>query len=295
MPEETATAEAPPQEPPAPVPAPEAAPAPSAEAAPAFTSEAAPETSETPSAEPVAEPTVEPPPWAQLTEASEVLGHESFAEPLAERDQATYNRVKDQMQPLLQQQSAALTNIDQSMKAMRTNVEDMVEEGILDEKAARRLRAEAPELFKDLNLHHQTIGRNAGKEDAITVLLQQAGASMPALTGRLENALTKGNPDPTLVDDVLSALTSAAVTKAREKWVKDEQALVGKNVRAEAQDAARKAANPDPVAEPTGGAGGGGGGTSWRTKMEARGLHVQNKITNTEMKRINADPTIPEM
>jgi hypothetical protein len=39
----------------------------------------------------------------------------------------------------------------------------------------------------------------------------------------------------------------------------------------------------------------GAASTSWSTKMEARALHVQNKITNAEMKRINADPSVPEM
>lgn len=44
----------------------------------------------------------------------------------------------------------------------------------------------------------------------------------------------------------------------------------------------------------TEGSGGGGGGKGWRTRTEARALHVQNKITSSEMRRINADPTIPE-
>ena len=34
---------------------------------------------------------------------------------------------------------------------------------------------------------------------------------------------------------------------------------------------------------------------TYGTKMEARTLHVQGKITNAEMKRINADPSTPEM
>lgn len=32
----------------------------------------------------------------------------------------------------------------------------------------------------------------------------------------------------------------------------------------------------------------------WHTKTEARNLHVQDKISNAEMRRINSDPTIPE-
>lgn len=34
--------------------------------------------------------------------------------------------------------------------------------------------------------------------------------------------------------------------------------------------------------------------TTYSTKMEARTLHVQGKLTNAQMRAINADPTIPE-
>lgn len=38
----------------------------------------------------------------------------------------------------------------------------------------------------------------------------------------------------------------------------------------------------------------GSAGASYSTKEEARTLHAQGKISNTEMRRVNADPTIPE-
>jgi hypothetical protein len=59
----------------------------------------------------------------------------------------------------------------------------------------------------------------------------------------------------------------------------------------EDKDRERQAAAPPAKTAGAGGAGGKG----WRTKTEARTLHVQDKITTAEMKRINADPTIPEM
>lgn len=40
--------------------------------------------------------------------------------------------------------------------------------------------------------------------------------------------------------------------------------------------------------------GGGGGGTGYKTKAEARVLHIAKKITNAQMRVINDDPTIPE-
>ena len=39
---------------------------------------------------------------------------------------------------------------------------------------------------------------------------------------------------------------------------------------------------------------GSAGGGGYRTKAEARALHVQNKISNTEMRAINRDPSIPD-
>ena len=50
-----------------------------------------------------------------------------------------------------------------------------------------------------------------------------------------------------------------------------------------------------PPATPSGGGGGGAGSTKYRTKTAARALHVQNKITSDEMRRVNADPSIPEI
>ena len=35
-------------------------------------------------------------------------------------------------------------------------------------------------------------------------------------------------------------------------------------------------------------------GSSWKTKAEARALHVQGKLSSQEMKRIEADPSIPQ-
>jgi hypothetical protein len=126
------------------------------------------------------------------------------------------------MQPHLQRTSQSLSNIDTSMKAMRTQMADMVEDGVLDEKAARRLRDEAPQLFQDYNAYLQNVGRTGGQLDAVDALLNAAGANMPEARTRLEHAKT--------VDD---------------------------NAVARAKAELRKEQNPEPPAEPTGGAGGG--------------------------------------
>jgi uncharacterized protein YhaN len=176
---------------------------------------------------------------------------------LAERDKATYNTVKGQMQPHLQRTSQSLSNIDTSMKAMRTQMADMVEDGVLDEKAARRLRDEAPQLFQDYNAYLQNVGRTGGQLDAVDALLNAAGANMPEARTRLEAILNEGNVDPTFADDVAEAIGKAAVAKAREKWEKEHAKTVDDNAVARAKAELRKEQNPEPPAEPTGGAGGG--------------------------------------
>ena len=60
------------------------------------------------------------------------------------------------------------------------------------------------------------------------------------------------------------------------------------NADAEARAKARGAKPPVPTG------GGGAGATTYRTKTEARNLHAQNKISNEEMRRVRADPNIPE-
>jgi uncharacterized protein YhaN len=161
------------------------------------------------------------------------------------------------MQPHLQRTSQSLSNIDTSMKAMRTQVADMVEDGVLDEKAARRLRDEAPQLFQDYNAYLQNVGRTGGQLDAVDALLNAAGANMPEARTRLEAILNEGNVDPTFADDVAEAIGKAAVAKAREKWEKEHAKTVDDNAVARAKAELRKEQNPEPPAEPTGGAGGG--------------------------------------
>ena len=279
----TLTPEAPPS--PSPSPAPEPAPSPveTAEAAPA------------PVAEPVAEsgePAPEPTAWAGLQTKEEVFEH--FAGDLEERDQVTYTRLKDQMQPHVQRRSSAMTNIEQRITELRNSVTEQVEDGGLDEKAARRLRTDAPQLFKDFNAEITQMGRTEGLMGAVSELLTQAGATMPRANERMSAILNEGMTDPTFVEDVVGAISKAAVAKAREKWDKDERTLVGKNIRDEATAAARTAENPEPLAVPTGATGGGGAGATFKTKAEAATLHVAGKITNARMKQINSDPTIPE-
>jgi len=89
--------------------------------------------------------------------------------------------------------------------------------------------------------------------------------------------------------DLIAARVKVGVEREREKWEKDG---IEKGRKAALEDiAARERGDPNnnPDLAPKS-----AGATGWRTKAEARALHVQNKITNEEMKRIRSDPNIPE-
>jgi hypothetical protein len=75
---------------------------------------------------------------------------------------------------------------------------------------------------------------------------------------------------------------------------KERRDKLEREVTGAAGRAAERGKKPPPAAPSGAGAGGTGGG-GYKTKAEARTLHVQNKISNADMRRINADPSIPEM
>ena len=106
-------------------------------------------------------------------------------------------------------------------------------------------------------------------------------------TNRIALAL-RGVKDDKLVADFVTRITQRAEKAARDKGFGEGGAAEAK-AQAEKVKVETRAAEGPNTAPAT--AGGGGG---WRTKQEARALHVQRKITSAEMRRINTDPTIPE-
>jgi hypothetical protein len=84
--------------------------------------------------------------------------------------------------------------------------------------------------------------------------------------------------------------------KERDKLLRPSiREEVERDVRAQVEEEARAKAREVKGNPPVPAGGGGGGGSGYRTKTEARTLHVQNKISHSEMRRINSDPSIPEM
>lgn len=78
----------------------------------------------------------------------------------------------------------------------------------------------------------------------------------------------------------------------REDERKNVEKMVGERQKEEARAAQRNGKAPPAK---TAGVGSRSNAVRWTTKMEARSLHVQGKLTNAEMKAINADPSVPEM
>jgi len=102
---------------------------------------------------------------------------------------------------------------------------------------------------------------------------------------------TRHQIDDKFYADLRKPLAGAEVKTAldaeRKKMEKEIREQVEEELRAKGRETK---GNP---AVPAGG-GGGGGGVTYRTKTEARTLHIQKKISHAEMRRINADPSIPE-
>ena len=89
--------------------------------------------------------------------------------------------------------------------------------------------------------------------------------------------------------EVMTALAEAKATKLLEKWKGEEMA---EELDARDAEAKARARGEIPGPGPTGGKA--TGKPTFRTKLEARTLHVQGQISNAEMRRIDADPNIPE-
>lgn len=233
--------------------------------------------------------------WASFENAQAALDHPDVVPHLEERDRAAHERaysdVQSRMQPILQKNEAHLASIDKGMTGFMNAFNDAVDEGTLDEKTVGKLFRNHADALAGINGQARTMGHEGGVNAALAGLLQQAGASdkIAAFQDRIRKT-RDGLSDPTLVEDALKAMVSDEVAKAKERWEKDEGKLVRERVEAQVRNE-KRLEQPAP-AEPKGGSAGGGKG--WKTKAEAATLHVAGKITNTEMRRINSDPTIPE-
>ena len=127
------------------------------------------------------------------------------------------------------------------------------------------------------------IARGQANRDAATFRQTFLGGLRPRERDEMERFIGAAKD----WDSVLKQYVKLHEPKMRERIEGEIRERVEAELRAE-----KRAADGEPVA-PAGG--GGGGAVTYRTKAEARNLHATGKINNEEMRRVRADPTIPDM
>lgn len=271
------------------------------------------------------EPTEPAPPWgaqfAEVADGEALLGHEALTETLKARDEESEVRQYDlakshlqeshnrQLQTTAQQAEAstAVGQLARSMEALTANLNEVSLAGgatVAEVKEARALAFDQlstvlnsnPEWAKVFNDARYNMGLGEGKGKVWNGLRAQLPAKaqqdVDIALGKLNDRLNRGaiDLDAYTVESsklMSKALSDGAITSHSKELDKKAREVA----KAEAAAKAREEKGPHAVV-PSGGGGGGGG--SYRTKAEARTLHVQNKISSNEMRRVNADPSIPE-
>lgn len=260
-------------------------------------------------AEPQPEPAAEQPaegeeaeqeptaPWANvasddidgLFEVEDVKAHHERG--VQEAHDTAYQELQGHMQPLLQGNKQALDRIGAASETILTTLNRAVEDQVLDKRTVEDLLRTNRDVFAALNKTYQTTGFWEGVRQYVNGVANAADDPNIATTflPRVER-MESGVPDPTLIADLVKKVSNKARQEGEgigyKKGLKE-----GKTAQA-AQTKAQTDKNEGPNLAPTKPGGSGGG---YRTKAEARTLHAQNKISNEEMRRVKADPNIPEM
>ena len=164
----------------------------------------------------------------------------------------------------------------------------------------KALRTRLVKELKDFLTEEHADGlRLAGYEAAETTKVREQGAVYNSLLAHVPkaqetaflaelDAIAKANNGFMPYKDVFAAYNAKIRDEGTEKGDKAgflRGFIAGRAQAENNKSSAQSGQNVNGIA---------GGGTSWRTKAEAATLHVQGKITNAQMRQINADPSIPE-
>ena len=196
-----------------------------------------------------------------------------------------YRKLQSAIQPSIDQWAQNSGAIRQNIEQIGSSIQQAVADGTLDANAAAKvLGAYNPQIyFEGAYWLLGKLGETVEDESFANEFL-----------GKI-NLMAQGRPNPDFASDLLKRLVEPTIESGYVSRAKYEADL--KKAATEARQAAlnevatkeraKPENNPD-LAPKAPGVGG------WRTKAEARALHVQRKITSAEMRRINTDPTIPE-
>ena len=212
----------------------------------------------------------------------------------------------EQTLPLKRQLEEATRLLDENTRAndpIRTEIELLKQEGKYEE--ALRL-AEEQQALAVRESAAETRGRqDAGREILERVSKNPAFADLATEDWRTvyANAATeakKQGRDYIMVDEYVAEASRVLRGKERVAVAKEQddglQQKINEGVEAALKERGIEKREDEGGGETIEGGGGGGGRTpSYRTKTEARALHVQKKISNDEMRRVNANSSIPEM
>lgn len=233
--------------------------------APSRDADPAPPDGGKPAGEPADDGAAPPPAWAALTTEQEVFDHESLQSLHEERDAASIKKgraeAQGRMQPEIQRQAHLLNGIDQATSELSGALLEL-RDAANDNEGPVSLK----ELDKLLTKHGATVDTLggidrqrfavAGWSGIISDLGKEAGVDDLAerFSERLAGLMQRV-PDPTLIPDILEALTGAAVKAAlttdRPKTAKQTR----ENYDTELRQLERNGTKPP--AKPTGSAGGG--------------------------------------
>jgi hypothetical protein len=262
--------------------------------------------------------------WSGIEKEGDLREHENVRawrqEDAESARQETIRNIHGQMQSRLDRRNGHLADIDQTLGSfwgswfeLKQSIESGISEGTISSQDIKSLNdtlTKHDAAFQALARIHLV----QGQQEAIMGYRAQSGDVVPGVIDglfgedskaaddwklKVRNILDFKSPNGIFLpfagsffDDLRQALTASAVKQA----LAEEEPKMEKRIREQlkVEAAARDKGNSPPPAEPKGGSGGGGTG-GYRTKAEARTLHVQGKISHGDMRRINADPTIPEM
>ena len=262
--------------------------------------EEAPKSQETPADAPPEPGAEQPPeggepgaesPYAKLSD-DEIWDHDTFKPRREEADVAAEKRgrvaVQERVQGHVRRHSGQLESIDGKLESFTESWNDLVQGGTIDAADVKALLREHRDTFAAVKGQHQALGSQSGIKNAVMTVIGDNVELASDYQTRLDNVFQYGLDDDTFYVDLRASLAEAE-TKPLKAEIKD---LKLKNTRLEEEAKAAGRVDGKPPAKPQGG--GALTATTYKTKVEARKLHTENKITSAQMKLINADPTIPE-
>ena len=237
-----------------------------------------------------------------------------------DRQRATYKAAFDQadqaLTPLVQEQVRLAQNIerlhqsaDEGLRSINGRIKKGLEDGTISDADSfvEALKSHAPtwNALQAIGIDKQKASAMLGYKDESGQIIggYEQGVRAAAI-GVMEDFVQRISAevgDPKLLElkpRVLAVINGQEQPKAFVKSLADSLINIGyrkglqegrKPSAESAKIESRNVGGPD-----TGNPSGGSGRNTYRTKAEAASLHIQGRISNAQMREVNANPNIPE-